>query len=166
MLEIDAIRRLLPHGHPMLLVDRIVEVDPGRSIIATKAITHCEPCYAAVPSGSPVDRYRFPPSLLLESFGQAAALLWLAGRDSDGDGVRDRDRVLMLVVARDCTVHGGALPGDVVEHRARIDNVVGDNLFVSGESLVAGRRIASVGSMMAAIRPRGDLTSNSTKEAA
>lgn len=171
MVEIDGIRRLLPHGHPMLLVDRIVELEPRRAIVATKAITYGEPCYASLPAGAGAHAYTYPASLLLESFGQAAALLWMAGRgdgdlpdaglpgDADGDG-----RVLMLATARDCTVDGRALPGDVIEHRARIDHVVGDNVFVSGESFVWRRRIASVGSMMAVIRPRRELATKPTKE--
>jgi 3-hydroxyacyl-[acyl-carrier-protein] dehydratase len=156
MSEIDAVRRLLPHGHPMLLVDRILELDPGRSILATKAITYGEPCYRNLTPETPADGYAYPASLLLESFGQAAALMWLAGRGVD-DAVDD-DRVLMLVAARDCTVDGRALPGDVVRHVARLDHVVGDNVFVAGKSFVGERRIASIGSMMAAMRPRPALT--------
>jgi 3-hydroxyacyl-[acyl-carrier-protein] dehydratase len=154
MPELDAIRRLLPHGHPMLLVDRILELDPGRSILAAKAITYGEPCYAGLAPESPAAAYAYPASLLLESFGQAAALAWMAGRDAE----IDRDQVLMLTVARECTVDGRALPGDVVRHVARIERVVGDNVFVAGESYVEGRRIASIGSMMAAVRPRAQLT--------
>jgi 3-hydroxyacyl-[acyl-carrier-protein] dehydratase len=154
MADLCAIRRLLPHGHPMLLVDRVLEVGPGDRITGVKAITHAEPCYAALAADADPDCYAYPESLLLESFGQTAALMWLLGRA----GRRRDEGVLMLTVGRDCRLEGQALPGDVVRHEARLDSVVGDNVFVSGESFVGDRRILSVGSMMAVIRPSGALS--------
>jgi 3-hydroxyacyl-[acyl-carrier-protein] dehydratase len=154
MHDVSHIRGLLPHGHPMLLVDSVVAHDPGRSIEAVKAITICEPCYAGLDPRLPADRYAYPASLLLESFGQAAALLWLLSSNTDGVGAT---RILMLVAARDCRIEGCAMPGDVVRHVARVDHMLQDNVFVEGESYVGDRRIATIGSMMAVLRPRGAL---------
>jgi 3-hydroxymyristoyl/3-hydroxydecanoyl-(acyl carrier protein) dehydratase len=154
--DLPAIRRTLPHGHPMLLVDRVLELRPGDSIIAVKAITHAEPCYGALDAGAGPGDYAYPESLLLESFGQAAALMWMLGRDSGARGTG----VLMLTVGRDCRIEGRALPGDVVRHEARLDAVVGDNVLVSGESFVGARRILTVGSMMAVIRPPAAITAH------
>jgi 3-hydroxyacyl-[acyl-carrier-protein] dehydratase len=148
-LEHAAIHGLLPQGHPMVLVDRVVSLDPGVSIVGLKAITGSEPCYRGVAGGP------YPASLMLESFGQTAALLWLAGLG--GSPVRD-SHVLMLVAVRDCVIHGRAFPGDVLRHVARIDQVVGDNVFVEGEILVGDRRLARIGSMMAVMRPRAVLS--------
>jgi 3-hydroxyacyl-[acyl-carrier-protein] dehydratase len=145
------IRTLLPQGHPMVLVDRIVALDPGVSIVGLKAITGSEPCYRDVLAGAHRERLAYPVSLLLESFGQTAAILWLAGLGSSP--VRD-DHVLLLVAIRDCAIEGHAFPGDVLRHVARLDQVVGDNVFVEGEILVDDRRVATVGSMMAVMRPR------------
>lgn len=154
MLDLSVIRSALPHGHPMLLVDRIEELDPGKRIVATKALTFGEPCYRDVPADAAASGYAYPASLLLESFGQAAALLWLLGSQP---AQIDGEQVLMLVAARDCTIEGLAIPGDTVRHVACIDRIVGDNVFVEGASYVDDRRVASVGSMMAAIRPRSAL---------
>jgi len=149
VMEHAAIRDLLPQGHPMVLVDRVVALDPGVSIVGLKAITGSEPCYRdAAPAPEPL---AYPVSLMLESFGQTAAVLWLSGLG--GAPVRD-DHLLMLVAARDCTIEGRAFPGDVLTHVVRLDHVVGDNVFVAGEILVDGRRIATIGSMMAVMRPR------------
>jgi 3-hydroxyacyl-[acyl-carrier-protein] dehydratase len=151
MLDCPEIRRLLPHGHPMTLIDRVLSVDPGRSIVAVKAITAGEPCFQGLERGAAAWRYRYPASLTLESFGQAAALLWLHARGSTACGERD---LLMLAAASDCELEGSAFPGDLLRHIARIDRVVGDNVFVDGETHVERRRIARVGSMVAVIRPR------------
>jgi 3-hydroxyacyl-[acyl-carrier-protein] dehydratase len=151
MLECADIRRLLPHGHPMTLVDRVLSIDPGRSIVAVKAITVSELCFQEAGPGDPPHRYFYPASLLLESFGQAAALLWLYEL---APGALEDGSVLMLVAGRDCELEGHVLPGDTLRHVARIDQIVGDNVFVTGETYVEERRVASIGSMMAVMRPR------------
>jgi 3-hydroxyacyl-[acyl-carrier-protein] dehydratase len=154
MLDHAAIGELLPHGHPMLLVDRVVSLEPGVSAVGLKAITRSDPCYRHVAAGSAPEQYAYPASMMLESFGQTGAIVWLA-RDRASPG--REDRVLLLVVARDCTIEGHAFPGDVLRHAARIDHVVGDNVFIEGEVLVGERRVASIGSMMAVLRPRADV---------
>jgi 3-hydroxyacyl-[acyl-carrier-protein] dehydratase len=153
MLDVAGVRRLLPHGHPIVLVDRVVDIDPGRSIVATKAVTAGEPCFATLGRDVCGDGYAYPASLLLESFGQAAAILWLHGLAPGACA----GRVLMLVAGRDCRIEGRALPGDVLRHVARIDHVVGDNVFVEGETYVDDRRVATVGSMMASMRDRSEV---------
>jgi 3-hydroxyacyl-[acyl-carrier-protein] dehydratase len=151
MLDHAAIRKLLPQGHPMALVDRIVALDPGISIVGIKAITGSEACYRHVPADAELTRFAYPVSLLLESFGQTAAVLWLS---SAATSQLHDDRVLLLVGIRGCRIEGRAFPGDVLRHVARFDQVLGDNVFVEGEILVADRRIATIGSMMAVMRPR------------
>jgi 3-hydroxyacyl-[acyl-carrier-protein] dehydratase len=150
VVELARIRSLLPHGHPVLLIEQVLELEPRRRIVAVKAISAGEPCYATVPRDAPAEAYAYPASLLLESFGQAAALLWLLSER----GAVAADSVLMLTAARDCRITGRAVPGDTLRHEARIEHVVGDNVFVAGETFVADSRIASVGSMMAVMRPR------------
>ena len=142
------IRGLLPQRHPILLLDRVLSVEPGESIRAIKAITASEPCYAGLPDGLGQDSYAYPVSLLLESFGQAAAVLWLLSTAGLADG-----SVLMFAAARDCVIESRAYPGDVLCHTARLDRVLAGPAFVEGEPLAGGRRVAVMGSLIAAIRP-------------
>jgi 3-hydroxyacyl-[acyl-carrier-protein] dehydratase len=142
------IRAVLPQRHPLLLVDRVLELVPGRSIRTVKAITGTDPCYAALPDGAGDRCYDYPFSLMIESFGQSAALLWLDGRLPDpGD-----DKVLMFVGARDFGFHGTARPGDVLRHEVRLDSVVADTAFASGETWVGDRRVATVDTLIATRR--------------
>jgi 3-hydroxyacyl-[acyl-carrier-protein] dehydratase len=151
MIDYSRIQSILPHVHPMVLVDCVVSLEPGASIIAIKAITGSEPCYKEVPAGLRPERYSFPVSLLLESFGQTAAILWL---ESSKALNLDANQLIMLVAARNCRIEGRAFPGDVLRHIARLDQIVGDNAFVEGETWVGNQRIATIGSMIAAMRPR------------
>jgi 3-hydroxyacyl-[acyl-carrier-protein] dehydratase len=135
----------------MVLIDEVLSCEPGGSIRAIKAISGCEPCYAGMPDGAPKRAYAYPASLVIESFGQAMALLWLASTESDS---LDVDRVLMVAAARDCIVESRAFPGEVLEHVGRLDQVVAGTAFAVGETRVAGRRIARFGSLVAVVRPR------------
>lgn len=71
MLEITDIRRYLPHRYPFLLVDRVVEVTAGESIVAYKNLTVNEPFF----NGHFPDNPIFPGVLLLEAMAQAAGIL-------------------------------------------------------------------------------------------
>jgi 3-hydroxyacyl-[acyl-carrier-protein] dehydratase len=143
------IRAILPQRHPLLLVDRVLELVPGSSIRTIKAITGTEPCYAALHDGAESWQYDYPRSLMIESLGQSAALLWLEGRaPTPGDG-----QVLMFVGARDYHFEGSARPGDVLRHEVRLESVVADTAFASGETWVGERRVATVTTLIATRRP-------------
>lgn len=144
------VRAILPQRYPLLLIDRVLRVDPGRSISTVKAITGTEPCYAGLLDGAPDWAYDYPRSLMIESLGQTAALLWLDGRTPTAD---DDGQVLMFVGARDYRFEGSAYPGDVLRHEVRLESVVADTAFATGETWVGDRRIASVGTLIATRRP-------------
>jgi 3-hydroxyacyl-[acyl-carrier-protein] dehydratase len=151
VLDHSKIRAILPHGHPMVLVDQVISLKLGASIIGIKAITGSEPCYHSLPQGLGPERYAYPISLLVESFGQTAAILWLESIKSFN---QDLDRVLMFTSVRNLRIEGQAFPGNILRHVVRLDNIVGDNVFVEGETWVEDRQIAIIESMIAAVRPR------------
>ncbi|MEJ2853327.1 MULTISPECIES: 3-hydroxyacyl-ACP dehydratase FabZ family protein [unclassified Saccharothrix] len=137
MLEHHRLKALLPHRHPMLQVDRVLEVDPGRRIVAVKAVTATEPCYADLPDDAPHAAHAYPVSLLLESLGQAGALLWALSTEHD-------DATPLLGAVRDFAVHGAAYPGDVLRHEVHLDHATPDRALLRGETRVDGRLIATV----------------------
>jgi 3-hydroxyacyl-[acyl-carrier-protein] dehydratase len=148
MLEYRDIRAILPQGPPAVLLDRVEWIRDG-TLRAVKAISGCEPCYVHLPAGLPPARYAYPWSLMLESFGQAAAVLWhhTTGR------LVDDEHVLMFAAARDCVFEGRAYPGDVLCHEVTLENSVADTGFATGTSWVGDRRIATMGSFIAVRRP-------------
>ncbi|WP_063843154.1 3-hydroxyacyl-ACP dehydratase FabZ family protein [Sphaerimonospora mesophila] len=149
-LDHAAIRDLLPHRHPMLLVDRVETFVPGESLVAVKAISACEPCYRSLPEDAGPAGHAYPASLLIESFGQAAALLWLL---SVPRAEPAPPSVPMFAAARDCVIERPVHPGDVVRHLVRLEQVVDGAAFAGGESRVGSSRVASYASLMAVIRP-------------
>ena len=70
-LNIDEIVRLLPHRYPFLLVDRVIECIPGKSIRALKNVTYNEPFFPGHFPGRPL----MPGVMIIEALAQAAGIL-------------------------------------------------------------------------------------------
>ena len=71
MMDIHQILKQLPHRYPILLVDRVLEIEKGKSIKALKNVTINEPFFMGHFPHHPV----MPGVLMLEAMAQAAALL-------------------------------------------------------------------------------------------
>ncbi len=78
-IDIRRILSLLPHRYPFLLVDRILEVEPGRRVRAIKNVTVNEPFFPGHFEGNPV----MPGVLIVEAMAQAGAVLLLNDSDED-----------------------------------------------------------------------------------
>jgi 3-hydroxyacyl-[acyl-carrier-protein] dehydratase len=149
VIGVSEIRRIIPHRYPILLVDRVTEVEPGRWLTAIKAVTANEPCYRSVPQHAGQHAYAYPTSLLVESWAQSGVLL----------GVWDAPNPDVLAGAvelaggiRDLRFHRPVFPGDQLEHRARMVKTVGDTAILEGETRVAGDTVMEVGQFVLALR--------------
>ena len=70
-MDIQEVLRRLPHRYPFLLVDRVLECIPKKSIRALKNVTFNEPCFTGHFPGRPV----MPGVLMLEALAQTAGIL-------------------------------------------------------------------------------------------
>jgi len=70
-LNIEAILKRLPHRYPFLLVDRVLECEPGKRIRALKNVTFNEPFFPGHFPGRPV----MPGVMMIEALAQAAGIL-------------------------------------------------------------------------------------------
>jgi 3-hydroxyacyl-[acyl-carrier-protein] dehydratase len=71
MMDVNEIREYLPHRYPFLLVDRVLELTPGESIVAIKNVTINEPFFNGHFPQHPV----MPGVLIVEAMAQAAGIL-------------------------------------------------------------------------------------------
>jgi UDP-N-acetylglucosamine acyltransferase len=76
----DDICKILPHRYPFLLVDRIIELEPGVRCVGVKSVTINEEFFQGHFPGRPV----MPGVLLLEAMAQVAGVLTLVSRNSPG----------------------------------------------------------------------------------
>ncbi|HSD30016.1 MAG TPA: 3-hydroxyacyl-ACP dehydratase FabZ [Vicinamibacteria bacterium] len=144
-LEIEDIKAILPHRSPFLLVDRVLELEADRRVVAVKNVTTNERYFIAGPGGVPT----MPASILTEAIAQAGAILILAKPENRSRLVYfmgiDRVRYRRPVVAGDQVV----LEGEVLRLRAKMGSL-------RGRALVDGK-IACEGEMTFALgdRPTG-----------
>lgn len=111
-MEIDEIRKYLPHRYPFLLVDRVVEISLGESIVAYKNLSINEPFF----NGHFPDKPVFPGVLLLEAMAQAAGILGFKTMDkTPADG-----SIYYFVGADNLRFKRPCVPGDRVMLRASI----------------------------------------------
>lgn len=81
MMDIHKILKQLPHRYPILLVDRVLELEKGKRIRALKNVTINEPFFEGHFPHRPV----MPGVLMLEALAQAAALLAFDALDASPD---------------------------------------------------------------------------------
>ena len=70
-IDINQIQKILPHRYPFLMIDRVIEVDPGKTLTAIKNVSANEPFFEGHFPHHPV----FPGVLMLECIAQASAIL-------------------------------------------------------------------------------------------
>jgi len=144
-LEIEDIKAILPHRSPFLLVDRVIELEADRRVVAVKNVTINERYFIAGPGGVPT----MPATILTEAMAQAGAVLILSKPENRSRLVYfmgiDRVRYRRPVVAGDQVL----LEAEVLRLRARMGTL-------RGRALVDGK-IACEGEMTFALgeRPAG-----------
>jgi 3-hydroxyacyl-[acyl-carrier-protein] dehydratase len=139
-LEIEEIKRIIPHRSPFLLVDRIVELDPDRRVVGLKNVTSNERYFIAGPGGVPT----VPASILTEATAQAGAVLILSRPENRGRLVYfmgiDRVRYRRPVGAGDTVL----LEGTVVRLRGKMGSLKG-RAIVDGKVVVEGQMTFALG---------------------
>ncbi|MFJ8311754.1 MULTISPECIES: 3-hydroxyacyl-ACP dehydratase FabZ family protein [unclassified Streptomyces] len=147
------ITSVIPYRHPALLVDRVGEVEPGRRLVAYKAVSIAEPAYRGLAQGA-AQEYAYPIGMMLESWAQAALLL--ACWERPNPDVRT-GQVTLGAGVRDARVLGPVYPGSVLVHEVTVIRDLGDTVITAGCSAVDGRPVLEVGQLTFALRPAAAL---------
>jgi len=112
MMDIEEIQEYLPHRYPFLLVDRVVEIRLGESIVAYKNVSYNEQLFQGHFPGKAV----FPGVLTVEAMAQAAGILGFKSMDK-----KPADGSMYLFVGADrLRLKRQVLPGDRLMLRAKV----------------------------------------------
>lgn len=80
MLDIKQIQEIIPHRHPMLLIDRVEEIIPNKKAVAYKAVSYNEPFFVGHYPDKPV----MPGVLIIEALAQTGAVAILSEEANKG----------------------------------------------------------------------------------
>ena len=132
MLTITDIMKILPHRYPMLLVDRVLEIDPGKRIVGIKNVSANEQFFQGHFPGAPV----MPGVLIVEAMAQCAAVLIL--RD-----IPNREEKLFLFGGVDkARFRKPVVPGDQLRIECTIVQRRSSSVKIHGTATVNGELVA------------------------
>ncbi|HET9212489.1 MAG TPA: 3-hydroxyacyl-ACP dehydratase FabZ [Thermoanaerobaculia bacterium] len=130
--DIEWILSVLPHRYPILLVDRVLEMEPGKRIVAVKNVTVNEPVFLGHFPGRPV----MPGVFLIEGMAQAGGLLLL-------HDVPDRQSKLLLFASiEEAKFRRPVVPGDQVRYEIEVLRLRSTYCKLAGKALVDGQLAA------------------------
>jgi len=139
-ISLTEIKELIPHRYPMLLVDKVVDHEPRKSLHAIKNVTINEPVF----TGHFPELAIFPGVLILEALAQATGILGF--KSSDG---REENEMYLFASIDKARFKQPVLPGDTMHlHVEFIKERRGMWKFY-GEAKVDGKVVCSADLMCA-----------------
>ena len=132
MIDATGIQSCIPHRYPFLLIDRVLELEPDKRIVAIKNVTFNEPFFSGHFPGAPV----MPGVLIIEAMAQAGAVLLL-------HDMHDRDSKLVYFTGIDAArFRGVVVPGDQIRFTLEVLNRRTRACKMRGVAEVEGKRVA------------------------
>ena len=131
-LDINEIMKILPHRPPMLLVDRIIELDPFKSATGIKNVTMMEPQFRGHFPGHPI----MPGVLILEAMAQVGGVAMLYPEEHRG-------KIAMFGGMEHVKFKHPVVPGDQLVTKAEIVRVRGNFGLLHADGYVKDKLVAS-----------------------
>lgn len=126
-LDTAKIMEILPHRPPFLLVDRILELDPGKRALGVKNVTVGEPFFAGHFPGKPI----MPGVLILEALAQVGAVAILTAEGNAG-------KIPLFAGIDECRFRRPVVPGDRLSLELAVERVRGRIGIGRGTASVEG----------------------------
>jgi 3-hydroxyacyl-[acyl-carrier-protein] dehydratase len=145
ILDVEGIKRLLPHRPPFLLVDRVVAHEPAKRIVAWKCVTMNEPFFQGHFPTQPV----MPGVLILEALAQTGALLALLSLSRE----QFEQKLTYLMSIDGARFRRPVVPGDRLELELEVMKHKGAVWKQKGTARVDGQ-VAAEGEFMAMLADR------------
>ena len=132
ILDVNEIKKILPHRPPMLLVDRIIDLVPFKSGVGIKNVTMNEPFFLGHFPGHPI----MPGVLLLEGMAQVGGVTMLYPEEHRG-------KIALFGGMENVKFKRPVVPGDVVVTKAELVRVRGVFGVLHADAYVEGELVAS-----------------------
>lgn len=135
VMDIHEILKYLPHRHPFLLIDRVIEINEGESLVALKNVSMNEHFFVGHFPNRPV----MPGVLILEALAQAAGVLaYKSTNTSPSDGT-----LYLFAGIDNARFRRVVEPGDQLRLEVKVLRARRDMWKLSGEAYVDGELACS-----------------------
>ncbi len=146
MISIEGILGFLPHRYPFLLVDRVLSMEPGKSIAALKNVTYNEPFFQGHFPEMPI----MPGVLIVEAIAQAGGILIYHTVPNP------ETKLVLLAKIENTKFRKPVVPGDQLRLEAHLLKLRGNFLQLQGRALVEGEVVVE-GILMASLLEKGEM---------
>ncbi|MEB3330668.1 MAG: 3-hydroxyacyl-ACP dehydratase FabZ [Candidatus Sericytochromatia bacterium] len=143
-MDIQAILAVLPHRHPLLLVDRVLTLEPGCRAVALKNVSANEPQFQGHFPGQPL----MPGVLILEAMAQVGALLMLCTPAHAG-------KLALFAGVDACRFRRRVVPGDQLRLEVALLRLRGSFGKVRATASVEGEPAAEAELLFTLTEPAG-----------
>jgi 3-hydroxyacyl-[acyl-carrier-protein] dehydratase len=140
VIKIEEIVKLLPHRFPFLMVDRVVSLEPGKSIVAVKNVS----CNESFFQGHFPEVKIMPGVLIIEAVAQAGGILMYHSFP------RPQEKLVVLSKINNLKFRKAVVPGDQLRLEAEIIKLRTKFATIKGRALVDGEVVAE-GEISAAV---------------
>jgi 3-hydroxyacyl-[acyl-carrier-protein] dehydratase len=140
-IEAAEIMRIIPHRYPFLLVDRVVELEPGKRVVALKNVTANEPQF----TGHFPERPIMPGVLMVEAMAQAGAVAVLTLPEYRG-------KLALFAGIDECRFRRTVVPGDTLRIEITVEKLRG--MFGRAKAVASVEGEVAVEATLSFIIPR------------
>ena len=137
MLDVVAIQKILPHRYPFLLVDRVTQIEEGKSIKAYKNVSISEPVFQGHFPGHPI----YPGVMIVEGMAQAGGVLAFKSA-SEAEQEAAKDKVVYFMSIDKCKFRSPVRPGDRLEYHLEVIKHRGNIWVLAGRAYVDENLVA------------------------
>ncbi|GGF98721.1 3-hydroxyacyl-[acyl-carrier-protein] dehydratase FabZ [Paenibacillus albidus] len=138
MLDIERIKKVIPHRYPFLLVDKILEIDEGKKAVGIKNVTINEPYFLGHFSDYPV----MPGVLIVEALAQVGGIVMSQGDNSN-------HKIGLLTGIDNCRFRQQVKPGDQLLLTFEVTRVKGQIVKGKGVAMVNNEMVCETEIMFA-----------------
>ncbi len=133
IIDIRQIMTMIPHRYPLLLVDKIIELDAHKSATGLKNVTFNEPFFQGHFPGAPV----MPGVLIIESMAQTAAIMVVKSLE-----LQDQGKLVYFMTIDNTKFRKPVVPGDTLHIHIETLKTRGPVWKFKGEAMVDGVLVA------------------------
>ena len=138
-MDIVEIMNVLPHRYPFLLVDRVIEREEGKKIVAIKNVTINEPFFQGHFPEFPI----MPGVLIVEAMAQVAGLMVMS---------KDSDSLPLFASIDNVKFKTPIKPGDQIRFEVEVIKIKGNFVRTAGKALVDGKVAAEAEFMCSIVK--------------